>query len=57
MELFTPSSSGTITPNNALGGTTNNITINTSADPQAVVQALQQFNRMNGPIPINTRGN
>ena len=56
-EIFTPSSSGTITPNNALGGTTNNITINTSADPQAVVQALQQFNRMNGPIPINTRGN
>ena len=57
MELFTPSSSGTITPNSGLGGTTNNITINTSADPQAVVQALQQFNRMNGPIPINTRGN
>ena len=57
MELFTPSSSGTITPNGGLGGTTNNITINTSADPQAVVQALQQFNRMNGPIPINTRGN
>ena len=57
MELFTPSTSGTITPNSGLGGTTNNITINTSADPQAVVQALQQFNRMNGPIPINTRGN
>lgn len=35
----------------------NTITINTSADPQAVVQALQMFNRMNGPIPINTRGN
>ena len=57
MELFTPSTSGTITPNSGLGGTTNNITINTSADPQAVVQALQQFNRTNGPIPINTRGN
>jgi len=38
-----------------MGG--NTITINTSADPQAVVQALQMFNRMSGPIPINTRGN
>ena len=37
------------------GGVTNYITINTLADPQSVVQALQQFNRMNGPIPINTR--
>ena len=38
-----------------MGGVTNYITINTLADPQSVVQALQQFNRMNGPIPINTR--
>ena len=38
-----------------MGG--NTITINTGADPQAVVLALQQFNRMSGPIPINTRAN
>ena len=38
-----------------MGG--NTITINTSADPQAVVLALQMYNRMSGPIPINTRGN
>ena len=38
-----------------MGGVTNYITINTLSDPQSVVQALQQFNRMNGPIPINTR--
>jgi len=55
-ELFTPSSSGTITPNNALGG--NNITINVQgADPQAVVRALQDYNRTAGPIPVNTRAN
>jgi len=38
-----------------MGG--NTITINTSADPQAIVLALQMYNRMSGPIPINTRAN
>ena len=55
-EIFTPSSSGMITPNSAIGG--NTITINVQgADPQAVVRALQDYNRTAGPIPVNTRGN
>jgi len=53
-ELFTPGSSGTITPNGAMGG--NNITINVQgADPQAVVAALQRYVRTLGPVPVNTR--
>jgi len=56
VEIFTPSSSGMITPNSAIGG--NTITINVQgADPQAVVRALQDYNRTAGPIPVNTRGN
>ena len=51
-ELFTSQRSGTIIPNGALsGGATNNITINTAADPNAVVQAVKQFLRMNGSLP------
>lgn len=39
-------------------GTGNLITINVQgADPQAVVRALQQYNRTAGPIPVNTRAN
>jgi len=53
-ELFTPGSSGTITPNGAMGG--NNITINVQgADPQAVVNALQRYVRTSGPVPVNIR--
>lgn len=52
-ELFTPGSSGSITPNNALGGNTINVTV-TSADPNAVVAALQQWSRNNGAVPIST---
>jgi len=56
VEIFTPSGSGMITPNSAIGG--NTITINVQgADPQAVVRALQDYNRTAGPIPVNTRGN
>ena len=56
-EIFTPSSSGNITPNNAIGANTY-ITVNVQgADPQAVVRALQQYNRTAGPIPVNTRAN
>jgi hypothetical protein len=36
------------------GSTTINITV-TSADPNAVVAALQRYARNNGPVPINTR--
>jgi hypothetical protein len=55
-EIFTPSSSGMITPNSAIGG--NTITVNVQgADPQAVVRALQDYNRTAGPVPVNTRPN
>jgi hypothetical protein len=54
-ELFTPSSAGNITPNHALGGGgTINITV-TSADPNEVVRALQNYVRQSGPVPVNTR--
>jgi hypothetical protein len=54
-EIFTPSSSGMITANGAGGNT---ITVNVQgADPQAVVRALQDYNRTAGPIPVNTRAN
>ena len=54
-ELFTPSSSGNITPNNAMGGG-NTITINVNGgDPNSVVRALQQYVRQSGPVPVNTR--
>jgi hypothetical protein len=50
-ELFTPSSSGSITPNNALGGSTS-ITVNVQgADPNEVVRALQAYTRTNGKLP------
>jgi hypothetical protein len=53
-ELFTPGSSGSITPNNALGGA--NVTINVNGgDPNSVVKALQQYVRQSGPVPVNTR--
>jgi len=54
-EIFTPSTSGNITPNHALGGGgTINITV-TSADPNEVVRALQTYVRQSGPVPVNTR--
>jgi len=53
-EIFTPSGSGMITANGA-GGTTN-VTVNVQgADPNAVVQALQRYVRLSGPVPITTR--
>jgi hypothetical protein len=53
-ELFTPGSSGSITPNNALGGA--NITVNVNGgDPNSIVRALQQYVRQSGPVPLNTR--
>jgi hypothetical protein len=51
-ELFTPGTSGNITPNHAMGGGAN-ITVNvSSADPNAVVAALQQYVRDRGALPI-----
>ena len=49
-ELFTPSSSGNITPNDALSGA--NITVNVQgADPNEVVRALQAYTRTYGKLP------
>lgn len=53
-ELFTPSSSGNITPNGAMGGGAN-ITVNVNGgDPNQVVAALQRWVRDNGAIPMTT---
>ena len=43
-----------LTINAGAGGTTY-VTINTGADPQAVVRALQNYNRTIGAVPLNTR--
>ena len=49
-ELFVPGSSGSIVPNHAMGGGgVQTINIYTSADPQAVVNAIKQYERRNGP--------
>jgi len=54
-ELFTPSTSGNITPNGAMGGgATINVTV-TSADPNEVVRALQSYNRNVGKIPVSVQ--
>ena len=56
-EIFTPSGSGMITANSAIGGGNTLIVNVQGADPQAVVRALQDYNRTAGPIPVNTRAN
>lgn len=53
-ELFVPTISGSIVPNNRMemggvGGTVINITV-TSADPNAVVDAIRRYTRANGPL-------
>ena len=53
-ELFTPSSSGNITPNSAMGGNTITVNVN-GGDPNSIVRALQQYVRQSGPVPLNTR--
>ena len=41
-----------------LAGATSYFTVNVQgADPNAVVRALQDYNRTAGPIPVNTRAN
>lgn len=54
-ELLTLGSgqSGYVTPNSALGSTTINVTV-TSADPDAVVAALQKWVRNNGAVALAT---
>jgi hypothetical protein len=55
-ELFTPSASGVVTPNNKLGGDTYNIIINSKiadeALPDLIVSELRKFNRRSGAIKI-----
>lgn len=52
-ELFTPGTSGSITPNGALGGS--NITVNVNGgDPNQVVAAIQRWVRDNGAVPMTT---
>jgi hypothetical protein len=53
-ELFTPSSSGNITPNGAMGGNTITVNVN-GGDPNSIVRALQDYVRQSGPVPVNTR--
>jgi hypothetical protein len=50
-ELFTPLSSGNITPNSAMGGNTITVNVN-GGDPNAVVAALRTYMFRNGPLPI-----
>ena len=53
-ELFTPGTSGNITPNGAMGGNTITVNVN-GGDPNSIVRALQQYVRQSGPVPVNTR--
>jgi len=52
-ELFTPNTSGNITPNGG-GGSTITVNVN-GGDPNSIVRALQQYVRQSGPVPVNTR--
>jgi hypothetical protein len=52
-ELFTPSSSGNITPNHAMSGGGNTITVNVNGgDPNQIVAAIQKWVRNNGAIGV-----
>ena len=54
-ELFTPSSSGNITPNGGFGGGST-ITVNVNGgDPNQVVAAIQRYVRQTGAVPLTTR--
>jgi len=50
-ELFTPGTSGNITPNGAMGGNTITVNVN-GGDPNQVVAALQRWVRDNGSVPL-----
>jgi hypothetical protein len=54
-ELFTPSTSGNITPNSAMGGNTYQITVQAGVgDPRAIgqqiVEYVKKFEKANGPV-------
>ena len=60
-ELFVPKQSGTIVPNNQLGGIAASsasgsapmvVNITTGADPEDVVRAIEKFKRRNGSLPF-----
>ena len=60
-ELFVPKQSGTIVPNNELGGIAASaasgsapmvVNITTGADPEDVVRAIEKFKRRNGSLPF-----
>jgi len=53
-ELFTPSSSGNITPNGAMGGNTITVNVN-GGDPNQIVAAIQRYVRQTGAVPLTTR--
>jgi hypothetical protein len=52
-ELFTPGTSGSITPNGAMGGNTITVNVN-GGDPDAIVRAIQKYARQSGAIPLQT---
>jgi hypothetical protein len=60
-ELFTPSAGGgRITPNDALGGNTYNITVNAgmgsgngAALGEAIVSAIKRYERTSGPVFVS----
>jgi len=52
-ELFTPGTSGNITPNGAMGGNTITVNVN-GGDPNSIVRALQQWVRDNGSLQVAT---
>jgi len=57
-ELFVPSSSGSIVPNNQMGGTTINLTVNAGMGTQGaevgrqIVDALKAYERRNGSVYV-----
>jgi SLT domain-containing protein len=53
-EIVVPNASGTVVPNNKMGGSTViNVTV-TSANPDDVIRAIQTYVRRNGQLPLAT---
>ena len=53
-EIMVPGASGTVVPNNKIGGSTViNVTV-TSANPDDVIRAIQTYVRRNGQLPLAT---
>ena len=53
-EIFTPSTSGMITPNGAMGGSTITVNVN-GGDPNQIVAALRRYISTNGTLPLAVR--